>query len=91
MNEFKRKLEETLNRLYKENKLSIDAYSELMEFANPNQNLQLQQTGVMARFSENRGFPSCSEANDGELQVHSIDFNGKCFVCGKQVVNKNEP
>lgn len=49
MNEFKQKLEETLNRLYKENKLSIDAYSELMEFADPNQALQLQQTGVMAR------------------------------------------
>lgn len=46
MNEFKQKLEETLNRLYKENKLSIDAYSELMEFADPNQALQLQQTGV---------------------------------------------
>lgn len=50
MNEFKRKLEETLNRLYKENKLSIDAYSELMEFADPNQNLQLQQTGVSGSF-----------------------------------------
>ena len=46
MNEFKQKLEETLNRLYKENKLSIDAYSELMEFADPNKALQLQQTGV---------------------------------------------
>lgn len=46
MNEFKQKLEETLNRLYKKNQLSIDAYSELMEFADPNQNLQLQQTGV---------------------------------------------
>lgn len=37
MDEFKQKLEETLNRLYKQNKLSIDAYSELMEFADPNQ------------------------------------------------------
>jgi hypothetical protein len=50
MNEFKQKLEETLNRLYKENKLSIDAYSELMEFADPNQALQLQQGGVNKRF-----------------------------------------
>lgn len=49
MNEFKQKLEETLNRLYKENQLSIDAYAELMEFADPNQALQLQQNGVMAR------------------------------------------
>lgn len=88
MKEFKQKLEETLNRLYKENQLSIDAYSELMEFADPNQALQLQQTDVVARFKENKGFPSCSEAKEGELQVHSIDFNGKCFVCGKQVVNK---
>lgn len=46
MNEFKQKLEEILNRLYKENKLSIDTYVELMDFADPNQNLQLQQTGV---------------------------------------------
>lgn len=53
MNEFKQKLEETLNRLYKENQLSIDAYSELMEFADPNQALQLQQTGVMARCNIN--------------------------------------
>lgn len=52
MNEFKRKLEETLNRLYKENKLSIDAYSELMEFADTNQSLQLQQTGVKRCFSD---------------------------------------
>lgn len=49
MDEFKQKLEEILNRLYKQNKLSIDAYSELMEFADPNQNLQLQQTGVSGR------------------------------------------
>jgi hypothetical protein len=33
MDEFKQKLEETLNRLYKKNQLSIDAYSELIEFA----------------------------------------------------------
>ena len=46
MNEFKQKLEETLNRLYKENQLSIDTYAELMEFADPNHTLQLQQTGV---------------------------------------------
>lgn len=46
MNEFKQKLEETLNRLYKKNQISIDAYAELMEFADPNQDLQLQQTGV---------------------------------------------
>ena len=52
MDEFKQKLEETLNRLYKENKLSIDAYSELMEFADPNQALQLQQTGVSTCFLE---------------------------------------
>lgn len=31
------KLEKTLNRLYRENKLSIDTYTELMEFAEPNQ------------------------------------------------------
>ena len=49
MKEFKQKLEETLNHLYEENKLSIDTYSELMEFAYPNQALQLQQTGVMPR------------------------------------------
>lgn len=41
-----KKLEEKLNRLYKENKLSIDTYVELMEFADPNQALQLQQGGV---------------------------------------------
>ena len=52
MNEFKQKLEETLNRLYKENKISIDVYSELMEFADPNQALQLQQTGVMVELPE---------------------------------------
>lgn len=43
------KLEKTLNRLYKENQLSIDAYTELMEFAEPKESLQLQQTDVMSR------------------------------------------
>ena len=52
MDEFKQKLELTLNRLYKENKLSIDTYAELMEFADPNQALQLQQTGVSTCFLE---------------------------------------
>lgn len=44
MNEFKQKLEETINRLYNENKLSIDAYSELMEFAEPNKEFKFKKT-----------------------------------------------
>jgi len=36
MEELKQKLEQTLNRLYRENKISIDTYVELMEFADPN-------------------------------------------------------
>ena len=60
MNEFKQKLEETLNRLYKQNKLSIDAYSELIEFAYPNQSLQLQQTGVIKSVCEiEKEFEGC--------------------------------
>jgi hypothetical protein len=41
------KLEKTLNRLYKENKISIDTYTELMEFADSNQALQLLQPDVI--------------------------------------------
>ena len=36
MEDLKQKLEQTLNRLYRENKISIDTYVELMEFADPN-------------------------------------------------------
>lgn len=61
MDEFKQKLEETLNRLYKKNQLSIDAYSELIEFADPNQALQLQQTGANGSFCSNcRWLNSCA-------------------------------
>ncbi|UGS22096.1 hypothetical protein [Flavobacterium cyclinae] len=74
MNEFKQKLEETLNRLYKENKLSIDAYSELMEFADPNQNLQLQQTGVIVRSEQ---LKTC-EHNFADIYDHT----------GTQIVGK---
>jgi hypothetical protein len=46
MKEIKQKLEETLNRLYKKNQISIDAFSELIEFAAPDKALQLIQTDV---------------------------------------------
>jgi hypothetical protein len=55
--DIKQKLELTLNRLYKENKLSIDTYAELMEFADPNQALQLQQTGVIKSVCVSCGKP----------------------------------
>lgn len=43
------KLEEALNRLYKENKISIDAFSELIEFADPEKALQLRQVDAIPR------------------------------------------
>ena len=74
MDEFKQKLEETLNRLYKENQLSIDAYSELIEFADPNQSLQLQQTGI------NGSFFKCTC-----LRPQTNCFSGKCSYCNKTI------
>ena len=73
MNEFKQKLEETLNRLYKENQLSIDAYAELIEFAYPNHTLQLQQTGVMRWFNVSEKLPN-------ELETVWLT-NGKGWTC----------
>lgn len=80
MNEFKQKLEETLNRLYKESKLSIDAYSELMEFADPNKALQLQQTGVsgsyfaITYFTNNGLFFVDEEDNQTKSEVNAKKF-----------------
>ena len=74
MDEFKQKLELTLNRLYKENKLSIDTYSELMEFADPNQNLQLQQTGVSSSF-KTKEYPEGSEIVINKINVNYSQVN----------------
>ena len=78
MNEFKQKLEETLNRLYKENQLSIDAYAELMEFADPNQALQLQQGGVVPS-----ACPNCKEPMNTECAC----LRNKCVRCLEPVGN----
>ena len=89
MNEFKQKLELTLNRLYKENKLSIDTYAELMEFADQNQNLQLQQTGVSSSF-KTKEYPDGSEIVINQISVNysqvneeetDIDDNLKLSIC----------
>jgi hypothetical protein len=62
------KLEKTLNRLYKENKISIDTYTELMEFADPNQALQLLQPDV----SGSKCSRKCKECN--KLVFDCSDF-----------------
>ena len=62
------KLEETLNRLYKENQISIDAFSELIDFADPDKALQLQQTGVVCN-------NLIDESPEPRINVHRFNEN----------------
>lgn len=44
------KLTQLIQTLWSENKLSKEAYADLLNFTNENQALQLQQTGVSGSF-----------------------------------------
>ena len=80
-----KKLEETLNRLYKKNKISIDTYSELMEFADPNQALQLLQGDVKSSVS--------IELKDWDYECADgccTSFGTKLLLNGKELGHPNK-
>lgn len=79
------KLTLLIQNLWSENKLSKEAYAELLTFTNNHQNLQLHKTKVMPCFYDHTEIPKVSsDDSDYSEDVFIIDedgMNGLAYYC----------